>query len=152
MTDDRKAYYKARFTQSSMTGIIVAMYELFFEYIDEAKKESSVDLENARNAARVISHLMDALDFKYEISINLFRLYDFCSREISKAMYKNDSGYLERPRFIMKELYGSFVEVDKQDNSGAAMSNSQKISAGMTYGRTDITEVMDNDNNRGFLV
>lgn len=152
MTDERKAYYKTRITESSMTEIIVVMYEIMFDYLEEATDGEFVNRESARNAARVLGHLMDSLDFRYEISANLYALYDFCSREISKSIYKNDSEHFAVVKRIMKSLYESFVEVAKQDTSGAAMSNSQKVKAGITYGRSDVNEILEGDSNRGFLV
>lgn len=135
-----------------MTEIVVIMYEIMFDYLEEAATGETVDRESARNAVRVIGHLMDALDFRYEISANLFSLYDFCSREISKSIYKNDSSHFAVVMRIMKALYESFVEVAKQDTSGAAMANSQKVKAGITYGRSDVNEILEGDSNRGFLV
>lgn len=151
MKEDRKSYYKSKITSSNMTGIICTMFEMFDEYLKDAKVGNSVDLNEVRNANRVLEHLKDALNFDYEISANLFALYDFCQRLLSKAMYTNDPTHLETAGRIMKELHESFIEVEKQDKSGAAMNNSQHVTAGMTYGRNDVTEVIDNNRNRGFL-
>lgn len=134
-----------------MTGIICTMFEMFDEYIKDANEGASVNLNEVRNANRVLEHLKDSLNFDYEISAYLFSLYDFCQRLLSKAMYTNDSSHLDTAGRIMKELHESFIEVERQDNSGAAMNNSQHVTAGMTYGRTDLTEVLDNNGNRGFL-
>ena len=153
MTQDRIAYYTSRFTSESMTGIICAMYELCIEYIEEADTSGSVNCESARRASKVLSHFKDVLDFSYEISGNLFALYDFCERQIAKAMYTNDPQYLLVAKHIIEELKEAFYEVNKQDTSGSAMKNSQQITAGVTYGRSDLTEMMDVDSFiRNFIV
>ena len=51
----------------------------------------------------------------------------------------------------MKKLRESFEIAAGQDKSAPLMGNAQKVYAGMTYGRTDLTENFMNDENRGFL-
>ncbi len=135
-----------------MTNIVCTMYEIFFEYLGEAVLEDGIDKKAIRNASKVLEHLKDSLNFEYDISSNLFSLYDFCERQLAKALYTNNPNELSAARKIMGELQESFKEVDKQDNSGAAMQHSQQISAGLTYGKTDVTETLDDaGSNRGFL-
>lgn len=151
MNHDRIAYYTSKITSESMTGVICTMYEMFLEYLDEAVEKNDIELDACRKASRVLEHLKDSLDFSYDISSNLFSLYDYCQREISRAMYLNEKEPLQNAKKVMKELSEAFSEVHKQDSGGAAMSNSQQITAGLTYGRNDLSEVMSGDNNRGFL-
>lgn len=151
MQEDRKEYFKSRITTSNKTELICVLYEIYFEYIKEGMQNGSVDMESLRNATEVLDHLKNALDFKYEISGNLFSLYDFCQRQISQAMYKNNEEPLKIAEHIMKELYESFAEIAKNDDSEPMMQNTQQVSAGFTYGKNDIVETTDNSN-RGFLV
>ena len=150
MTEERIAYFTRKITESNRSGIIVAMYEIFFEYLDESTGDKGVLVGPVRKAGTVLEHLKDALDFSYEISNNLFALYDFCQRMLAKAIYKNSAEPLDIARKIMSELYESFVEVAKTDTSETMMKSTQKVTAGMTYGRNSLTETV-NDNNRGFL-
>lgn len=151
MKEERKNYYKSKITTDSMTGIICTMYEMFLEYLQESFDGESPDKDSLRNASKVLEHFKNALDFNYEISGNLYALYDFCERQLSKAMYLNSTEPLDSVKKIMSELGEAFAEVDKQDNSGSAMKNSQTITAGLTYGRNELNETMDNNSNRGFL-
>jgi flagellar protein FliS len=51
----------------------------------------------------------------------------------------------------MEKLRKSFEEVAKQDTSGSVVQNSQKVYAGLTYGKGTLNEVfMDNEAARGF--
>ena len=53
----------------------------------------------------------------------------------------------------MKPLWEAFVEVAKSDDSDSVMQNSQRVTAGLTYGRNNLNESYDDGNlNRGFLV
>lgn len=151
MNKDRVEYFTSKISSGSMTSIICTMFEIFFEYTKESKTENGVDLEGIRKADKVIIHFKNALDFKYEISNNLFALYDYCDRLLSKAMYTNQIKYIEEAETIMKELQEVFIEVDKQSDNNPVMSNSQQVTAGLTYGKNDLSEVLNNDANRGFL-
>lgn len=152
MKKDRIEYFTGKLTSGNMVGIICTMYEIFFEYIEEAKSGDSINLEAVRKANKVLDHLREALDFKFDISYELFSIYDYCQRQLSKAMYKNEKEPLEHATKLIKKLYEAFVVVEKEVGSpDSAMQNSQQVTAGMTYGRNDLNEVIDNNNNRGFL-
>lgn len=151
MNEEKINYYTSKITSGSMTSIVCTMFEIFFEYTDEAKAGEDINIAAIRKASTVIEHLKDSLNFDYEISKNLFSLYDFCQRMLAKSTYTNDKTHIDTAIKIMKELHISFIEVDKQDSNGAAMKNSQQVTAGLTYGRNDLNEVMNNSDNRGFL-
>ena len=53
---------------------------------------------------------------------------------------------------ILRRLYGSFVEVARQDTSEPLMRNTQQVYAGMTYGRASLNENYIDDDQRGFFV
>ncbi|MCR4674930.1 MAG: flagellar protein FliS, partial [Lachnospiraceae bacterium] len=152
-----------RITESNQTELIVILYEIYFSYIDDAVEllgkmkdsRNEKDIEEygkeLRMASQVLRHLKEALNFSYEISGNLFALYDFCERSIAKASYSFLEEDLENTKKVMEPLYESFQEVAKKDASLPTMKHTQKISAGYTYGRTDVTESVAIENNRGFF-
>ena len=163
MTKEKASAFKLRITESNRTELICILYEIFFAYLDEAKEalqqmksgrdEKLLDAygEALRSASMVVRHLEDALDFSYEISGNLFSLYGFVERSIAKATYRLETDDLEHCLSVMKPLYDSFLEVAKQDSSKPLMQNTQKVTAGYTYGRNDVTEGFGVSDNRGFL-
>ena len=65
-------------------------YEIIFAYLDDAKKayreekwkEFKVALRKAQNS---IGELMQTLDFSYDISRNLYRIYVFCKDSLAAA-------------------------------------------------------------------
>ena len=149
MNKDRIAYYTGKITSQSMTGIICTMYEIFFEYLEDCRGD--IDVLNIRRASRVLLHLKDSLDFRYKISYELLSVYDYCDRLLSKAVYTNKYMYIEEAIRLVDKLYTGFLEVNRQDRSRCAMSNSQRMEAGFTYGRTDVNEFLTGSDNRGFL-
>ena len=91
------------------------------------------------------------MNFSYEISGSLFGLYSFVETKIAKASYSLSKEDLEDALKVMKPLYESFKEVAKADDSLPVMQNTQKVSAGYTYGRNDVNEAISAGNNRGFF-
>lgn len=156
MTKDRIQEYTLKISNASATGIIVIMYDLAIEYIGEAQKcfETS-DHEGARiqctNAGRVLGDLISSLDFTYEISFPLFRIYEFISKEVSMSVIKNDGSALASCIKLLGSLKESFEKLAAQDESGPAMSNTQSVYAGLTYGKGTLNESTSSDN-RGFTV
>ena len=163
MTKEKISSFKLRITESNRTELVCILYEIFFDYLKEAEhalgemgKKRDSELLDAygdalRGASMVVRHLEDALDFKYEISGNLYSLYGFVERTIAKATYRLEKEELDHCLLVMEPLYQSFLEVAKQDDSKPLMQNTQKVTAGYTYGRNDVTEGFGVSDNRGFL-
>lgn len=60
--------------------------------------------KDGNRAARVVSGLIDALDFQYrDVALGLFRLYRYCMEEIKRGEY-------EAPTRIMRELRDAWAE------------------------------------------
>lgn len=158
MTDELKKEYTLRISQGSATQIIVILYEMAIEYATNARdllSEGKHDeaRSEAANAAKVIGHLMGSLDFTYEISMNLYRIYEYVSKEISMAVIKNDSDKLNAPIRMLDSLRESFDKLSKEDTSGPVMANSQAVYTGLTYGKGSLNEsTLVEGANRGFTV
>ncbi|MCR5590040.1 MAG: flagellar protein FliS [Lachnospiraceae bacterium] len=156
MTNERIREYTLKITNASPTGIIVILYDLAIEYIEAAldcfsKKDHDGAREQCTNAGRVLGDLISSLDFTYGISFQLFRIYEYISKEVSMAVIKDDGSRLGDMVKLLKSLRESFDKLSEQDQSGPAMSNTQTVYAGLTYGKGTLNESMSGDN-RGFTV
>ncbi|MCR5301162.1 MAG: flagellar protein FliS [Lachnospiraceae bacterium] len=158
MTKERKQEYTLRITNASASGLIVILYDLAIEYIENAKECFLVqDHEGAKagcaSAGRVLGDLISSLDFSYEISFPLFRIYEFISKEVSMAVIKNDSSALDGAERLLSSLKESFAKIAQQDDSGPVMSNTQSVYAGLTYGKGTLNESTSySSDNRGYTV
>ncbi len=161
MTRDEISCFTNRITSGNATGIIVVLFDIYSCYTDDAKRA----LRQGRNeksireythalhqASQVLRHLKNALDFKYDISKNLYALYDFCERALARAVYSLDTTEIDNTIKIMDQIGESFREIAKKDEAPPVMGHSQKVHAGYTYGRTDVNEMVYSDRNRGFFV
>ena len=132
-------------------------YEIIFAYLDDAKKayreekwkEFKVALRKAQNS---IGELMQTLDFSYDISRNLYRIYVFCKDSLAAAMYKRSLTEIENAEKMLRKLYQSFCKVAETDSSAPMMKNTQQVYAGYTYGKGDLVEnCQELDKSRGFF-
>lgn len=157
MNKDRIQEYTLKITQASRTELIVVLYDLAMEYLDDSIKaydndEHELFRENSNNAMNVVRDLIGALDFQYELAMPLYRIYEFVNKEISLSVIKNNTqGILDSKR-LLSSLKESFESVSKQDSTGPVMGNTQSVYAGLTYGKGVLNESISTDNNRGYKV
>lgn len=156
MEDSLKQDFQRRLSQCNKGEMVVIMYDIVFAYLDEAKVEH--DKGNyeeykiaIKQGQKSIEMLMHALDFSYDISKELYRLYVTSRNLLAKAIYQNRLDGIYEAEEILKRLYSSFCEAAKTDTSGPIMRNTQKVYAGMTYGKSSLNENLTDDYNRGFL-
>ncbi|MBO4904129.1 MAG: flagellar protein FliS [Lachnospiraceae bacterium] len=158
MTSEKKQEYTLKITNASPTGIIVILYDLAIEYINDGIAcFDAEDHEGAKqactNAGRVLGDLISSLDFSYGISFQLFRIYEFISKEVSMAVIRNDRKPLTDSIRLLSSLRESFEKLSEQDTSGPAMSNTQTVYAGLTYGKGTLNESTSyTGDNRGYSV
>lgn len=156
MTNERKKEYTLKITNASAIGIIVILYDLAIEYIKEAKAcFDAGDHEGARvqctNAGRVLGDLISSLDFTYGISFQLFRIYEYISKEVSMAVIKNDPSALNEQVRLLSSLKESFEKLAENDDTGPVMTNTQTVYAGLTYGKGTLNESTSySDDSRGY--
>lgn len=156
MNRENIAIFTRRITNGNRSEIISVLFDMIVVDLNDAKEginnhDQEEYMEALRHAGEVLEHLQAALNFNYDISKNLYSLYDYAKRAIAKSMYSGrDEGILEA-REVIIPLKEAFEEVAKNDDSAPLMSNTQKVAAGITYGRSDVNEAIESDGNRGFL-
>jgi flagellar protein FliS len=158
MTKELKQEYTLRITQANKTQLITILYEMILLYIDEAKDaldiDSRADYKMAvRKIQGCVNELMNSLHLEYDLAQKLLQLYLFINRELAQASIHYDMEHLEHVRMVIGELQKAYKKIESQDLSGPVMGNSQTVYAGLTYGRSTLTEnIADPAANRGFCV
>ena len=157
MDSSLKQEFTRRLTQCNKGELIVIMYDILFAYLKEARDSfEKGDYEAykvaVRKAQNSIDALKKALDFSYEISRDLYKLYVYCKNLLARSMYQKNTDCVDEAEEILKRLYTSFCEVAKTDTSGPLMRNTQQVYAGITYGRLNLNESYIEDSHRGFFV
>ena len=156
MDQEAVSVFTRRITNGNKSQIIAVLFDMIQVDLDDAldglrNHEQEEYMEALRHANEVLEHLQNALDFKYDISKDLYSLYDYCKRSIAKAMYSGREEGINEARQVIDPLAEAFREVAENDDSAPLMENAQKIAAGLTYGKTDVNEAVDTNDNRGFL-
>jgi Flagellin-specific chaperone FliS len=157
MDKEKLQGYTARVTQANRSELVVIVYELILNGIEEAKAAyESCDLQTyEKELKRVqgfLNELMGSLDYQYIISFELIQLYQFVNKRIITAIIKRKPDTLDSAKVIMERLLVGFQEVANQDDSPPVMENTQQLYAGLTYGKGKLNEVFVNVNehSRGF--
>lgn len=147
MEKERLQEYAAKVSQANRSELVVVIYEVTLESIDEAKKLlADGDVEAARKetarARGMITELMTSLDMQYGISHYLRQLYIFAYHELCHAVAERRPELYDNAAHIFRELLPSFQAVAQQDNSDPVMKNVQQIYAGLTYGKGSLNETL----------
>lgn len=156
MTDEKKKDFTRRLSQCNGGEMIVIEYDIFYAYLEDAENAFELggpDFKDAiRHCDQVLVRLQNSLNFDYELAGQLFPLYEYARRQLALALATHKRKPMSFAKNVVDKLYTAFVEVAKQDKSEPIMGNTQKVVAGMTYGKTSISEGYENyDRQRGFL-
>ncbi len=146
--------YAARVAQANRTELVVIIYELIIDAVKEGemcynKGDSEAGAEKIRKAQLYLQELKGSLDFQYEISRQLYRLYRYVNEQLIATNIRQKPVNLDSACQVLEKLMDSFAEIAKQDTSKAVMQNSQQIYAGLTYGPGAQEEVFT-DGAQGF--
>ncbi len=156
MTNEQKQDFTLRITQANRSGLVLIKFEILFTYFDDISKafqnhEWEKFKSSVRHADAVLKSFQEALDFKYELSKQLYALYDFHRRQLAKVLMKRSLKELEESRGMLQQMYEVFTKVAREDNSGPLMQNVQQVYAGYTYGKNKLNESYNVESSRGFL-
>lgn len=150
--------YSTRITQANRSELVVITFEIILDEMESARAycdsgELILCAEELKRAQRFLNELMGSLDYQYAVSKNLMSLYIFVNKQLIKAIMEKNTDPLIPAAATMERLLIGFREMSIQDKSGPLMQNTQKIFAGLTYGRTKLNETFlsANEASRGFL-
>ncbi len=157
MDSEKLRVYTARITQANRSELVVITYDLIIDSIESAKesflKEDILNYERElKRVQKLLNELMGSLDYRFPISKDLFQLYSFCNRRVVSAFFKKEPEFLTSVISVIEKLRVGFEGVAKEDNSRPVMANTQKLYAGLTYGRNSLDEIFlsANEASRGF--
>lgn len=157
MDKEKLNSYAARVAQANRSELVVIIYEAFLDSVEEGTKllqagEIPACRREIERAKGFLNELLGSLDFSYEISFYLRRLYIFANQELCQGVAERDGERFAHAADIIRKLLPAFQEVAEQDHSQSVMENVETIYAGLTYGRDSLNESVDmgKDVNRGF--
>lgn len=157
MNKDQIKEYTARVAQANRTELVVIIYELILDSIQEGEMcynngDVEAGAEQIGKAQAYLQELKGSLDRQYELSGQLLRLYRYVNEQLITTKLRQKPVNLDAASNVIRGLMSSFAEVAKQDTSGPVMQNTQQVYAGLTYGKGALDEVLmsQNEASRGF--
>lgn len=157
MDAEKKQEFTRRISQSNRSGLVLVMYDMLYEYLEEAQGAHKMgDYEGfkkaCRQADRVVAELVEALDFTYPLAGQLYALYTFIRKSLMLGIVKNDMQGICDAKRVLNPLHSAFEKVAEQDKSEPLMRNTQQVYAGITYGKENLKEsFQEPDISRGFF-
>ncbi len=157
MTTETKKQFTFRISQANATEMIVILYDMTLQYLEEAGKLAEEDFAGyqaaVRRAGACIRELLRSLHMEYEPAGALRQLYLFCIRRLSQAQAHRHPELLEEVSRVLIPLRDAYGQIAGRNTAGPVMQNAQTVYAGLTYGKNTLTENMaDQGTNRGMLV
>ena len=159
MTKEVKQQFTLRISMANPTELVVILYEMALEFVQEAKDAfAKADMGEYKEAIRkvrgCINELIQSLHMEYEPAPKLLRLYLFCIRRLAYAEVHRETLVLDEISMVLGNLREAYAQIAPTNPSAPVMSNTQSVISGLTYGKgAALTEDMTAQNaNRGMLV
>ena len=158
MTSEVKQQFTLRITQANSTEMVVILYEMLLCYLKESEElldasDKAAFREAVRKARGCLNELINSLQMEYEPAPALLQLYLFCIRRLAAGEAKSEAQPLFEIEQVIRPLRDAYDKISAQNSSGPVMANSQTVYAGLTYGRSSLTENMaDQGGSRGMYV
>lgn len=155
---DREAIktYSYRISQATRSELVVIVYDIIRDYLKDAvsTSDNAVFKEKLHMAMRGIDQLITGLDMQYELSGNLYVLYNYMKRTLIGAQVSYDKNVVNSIYDMLGQLRQSFYEVSRQDHSAPLMKNTEKVYSGLTYSKYGAGNETASDTliNRGYMV
>jgi flagellar protein FliS len=157
MTQEKKQEFTLKITQANKTQMITILYEIIIDYLDEAidefgigkKEDGEASLLKAQNC---LDELIRSVNMQTELGKNFRDIYIFSKKELIASGASHNLHRIWRVKKNFVAMYDAYKEFEKCDTSEPIMDNTQKVYAGLTYGKYSLNEdVSALSMNRGYM-
>ncbi len=144
MTNEMKREFTLKISQANKTRIVVLTYELALQYIDDAKKAGDREefARGVQHSKACVEQLRSVLDYTQEISLYLYRIYNYISLLMDKALIRYNEKPLIEAEGLISKLHDAFEQIEPLDKTGPAMKNTKTVYSGLTYGKQGINDTV----------
>ena len=130
MTKEQIKEYTARVAQANRTELVVIIYELLLDEIQEGNKQYQVGNTDAgekqiRKAQGYLQELLGSLDFRYEIALQLRQLYRYVNEQLIATLVQRRPIHLDAACEVIRGLMERFLKYEKETWSGNFTANQQ---------------------------
>lgn len=114
--------YKEQSVMTMTPGeMLLLLYDELLKRLTRAelaleKEDYSLFEQSVKRSQEIVKYLMDTLNFKYSISQELRRMYDFFLYELSRIQAGRKKEIIAELKPLIRELREAFEEAGKQQN------------------------------------
>lgn len=158
MTDDKVKDYTLRISQANAGQLTEIIYELALDSLSDALRADEVgDTAGfeaaASKAERYVGELIHGLNYQDSVARQIGDRYIDMHSELQKAVYRHDDQLIRKVARGLEDMLPAFKRIAGEDKSAPLMENTQKVYAGLTYGKDSLAETsLDTDTDRGYTV
>jgi len=150
MTKEQIQNFTVRIANCNKTELVVVTYDIILTYMEEAENSyHKGDVENflfnIKKARQYVNNLTSTLNLDYSISLELLRLYMFIDKSLFTNIIKKQPVNMECMTDMVQKLKAAFIEVAKEDKTGALLNNTSEVYAGYTYSRGNSNNINLNE-------
>ncbi|MDR2648542.1 MAG: hypothetical protein LBB94_02335 [Clostridiales bacterium] len=137
-----KKNYARRVKGAGPVELVVISLDLALDFIKRA------DLPRAR---QTVWRLADALDFKYELSLNLYNIYVVIEKKLTAGIVDNDVPAVNDAKYLIQLLLDRWKDTARAASAiPGVRSRRPKVYTGLTYGPAGLCEYVEQDYSDGF--
>ena len=158
MTAEQKKEFTRKITQANSAQLIVILYDIALVYVNDAivymEKGDMVNAKvQADFAKKSIEEMIHNLHFEYEIAKSLHQIYLSMKKSLRDGILDEKKELLVSVKNNLQKLRDAYARIVSADESAPVMSHTQRVVAGLTYGRNSLNEnLADAGSNRGFRI
>ena len=158
MTAEQKKEFTRKITQANSAQLIVILYDIALVYVNDAivymEKGDMVNAKvQADFAKKSIEEMIHNLHFEYEIAKSLHQIYLSMKKSLRDGILDEKKELLVSVKNNLQKLRDAYARIVSADESAPVMSHTQRVVAGLTYGRNSLNEnLTDAGSNRGFCI
>jgi flagellar protein FliS len=158
MTQEQIRDYTLRISQANASNLTAIIYELLLDSLEEARQ--ALDREETpsyrrfiKRAERYMEELIHGLNLGDAVARQIVKQYIALHKTMIQAEYTLDAHLISTVMQELTQLQKHFVRIAKEDNEPPIMGNTQKVYAGLTYGRNSLNETaVETSQSRGYQV
>lgn len=145
-----------KITSATEGELLVITYDLLRDSIEKlevyaSEKDREAYAEELKYYNKVVKYLIETLELSNQLAVDLYRLYGYVSKLLIQASISMDVSKVKEAKQIVEILYKGFYEI-KDASDKAVMQNNQRVYAGLTYGKDDLNEYVEDNHARGYKV
>lgn len=155
MNENKVKDLTRRVSQASEGQLLAITYEILLDSINSLKtyiQENIKDkfMPEMKRSQKILQYLMDTLNMDYELSYELMNLYLYMQKLMTRVSINKNVEHLDEIGKILTILLKGWQTAGVSGVEPSLMQNSQKVYAGLTYGKGALNEYLDSDEERGF--